>query len=235
MIKRGTSILLDRPSCLTGSASVAHVPRCTLRYGSRRSSRKSRSSEYLKPRCGFFQRFGAHQGGIAIVEFALILPVLLTAFYGCIEITRYILIAQKVEKLAHSVADVTAQSKTVTNASMNQILAATSNIMDPFVFNGPNGRVMISSLYRAAGAANATVNWRYSGGGTLVATSQIGAVGATPTMPGGFTFAERDNVIAAEAFFQFSPLITTRFFGTTTIYRSAFYKPRLGLLTATPT
>jgi hypothetical protein len=28
--------------------------------------------------------------------------------------------------------------------------------------------------------------------------------------------------------------MTSEYFGTTTIYRSAFYKPRLGLLTATP-
>jgi Flp pilus assembly protein TadG len=173
------------------------------------------------------------QAGVALVEFALALPVLLTMFYGSIEVTRYILITQKVEKLAHTIADVTAQSKTVTNANLNQTLEATSNIMEPFGI-GANSRVLISSLYRGMGAANASVNWRYQGGGTMAATSTLGAVGATPTMPGGFTFNERENVIAAEVFYQFSPIISSQFFGTTTIYRSAFYKPRFGLLTAAP-
>lgn len=170
---------------------------------------------------------------MAIVEFGLLLPMLMIMFYGCIEVTRYILIVQKTEKLAHTVADVTAQSKTVTIASENQLFEATKDIMEPFG-TGANSRILVSSLYRAVGTTNATINWRLSGGGTLAVTSALGNVGATPSMPGGFTFVERENVIAAEVFYRFSPLISNRFFGTTTVYRSAFYKPRLGQLTATP-
>lgn len=178
-------------------------------------------------------RFARAQAGMAIVEFGLLLPMLMTMFYGCIEVTRYILIVQKTEKLAHTVADVTAQSKTVTVTNQSQLFEATKDIMEPFS-TGANSRILVSSLYRAPGSSAATVNWRLSGGGTLTAVSALGNVGATPVMPGGFTFNERENVIAAEVFYRFSPLISTRFFGTTTIYRSAFYKPRLGALTATP-
>lgn len=178
--------------------------------------------------------FTRERAGMAMVEFALLLPVLMTMFYGCIEVTRYILIVQKTEKLAHTVADVTAQSKTITIASENQLFEATKDIMDPFA-TGTNSRIMVSSLYRPAGAANASVNWRITGGGSLSVNSAIGNIGATPVMPGGFTFNERENVIVAEVFYRFSPLISTRFFGATTIYRNAFYRPRLGALTTTPT
>ncbi|MEJ0010824.1 MAG: TadE/TadG family type IV pilus assembly protein [Alphaproteobacteria bacterium] len=173
------------------------------------------------------------QAGVAVAEFALVLPVLMTFFYGCIEVTRYILAVQKTEKLAFTVANVVAQEKTVTNADLTSLLSATDHIMDPFAFEA-NGTVLISSLYRAQGASGATVNWQYTGGGTLAAISHLGAVGATPAMPGGFTFDNKENVIAAEVFYKFSPLITTRFFSTTTVYRVAFYKPRLGALTASP-
>jgi Flp pilus assembly protein TadG len=179
------------------------------------------------------RQFARQQQGLAVVEFALALPFLMTMFYGCIEVTRFILITQKVEKMAHSAADVTAQSKVLTGSGMNQILAATNDIMQPFA-TGANSRVLISSLYRPQGVANATVNWRHCGGGGLISTSHLGSVGATPVMPGTFTFNERENVIAAEVFYQFSPLISNEFFGTTTVYRVAFYKPRLGLLTSTP-
>jgi Flp pilus assembly protein TadG len=171
--------------------------------------------------------------GLAVVEFALILPVLMTLFYATIEVTRYVLIVQKVEKLANSIADVTSQEQTATNAVLTQALAATSDIMSPYTMT-TNGTVFISSLYRAPNATNATVNWRYQGGGTFAATSKIGAVGAVPNMPGGFTFDSRENVISAEVFYQFSPLISSQFFGTTTIYRSAFYKPRFGALLTPP-
>jgi len=179
------------------------------------------------------RRLSLAQQGIAMVEFALVLPVLMTLFYGTIEVTRYILITQKVEKLAHSVADMTAQSQTATLATMNQVMAAASDIMSPYTM-GVNGRIIISSLYRAPNTANATVNWQHTGGGTLTAISQVGAVGATPSMQGGFTFEERENVISAEVYYRFSPLISTQFFGTTTIYRTAFYKPRFGALLTAP-
>lgn len=171
---------------------------------------------------------------MAMAEFALILPVLMTLFYGCIEVTRYILITQKVEKLAHTVADVTAQSRTLTTQSLGQIMAATGNIMEPFG-TGSTSTVLVHSLYRQVGQASARVNWCYRGGGTLAATSKLGAVNSVPTMPGGFTFNERENVVSAEVYYQFRPLISSQFFGTTTVYRVAFYKPRFGLLTSAPT
>lgn len=178
-------------------------------------------------------RFLRNAGGIAMVEFALALPVLMTLFYGAVEVTRYVLIVQKAEKLAHSVADMAAQSQTATIASLNQVMAAASDIMNPYAMN-TNGRIFISSLYRAAGATDATVNWRYQGGGSLSANSQLGAVGSIPSVPAGFTFDERENVIAAEVYYQFSPLVSSDFFGTTTIYRVAFYKPRFGALLNAP-
>jgi Flp pilus assembly protein TadG len=171
---------------------------------------------------------------MAMVEFALVLPVLMTLFYGTVEVTRYILITQKVEKLAHSVADLTAQSDTATVATLNQVLAAASDIMSPYVM-GADGRIIISSLYRAPNGAQATINWRHEGGGTLAAASLVGLVGATPNMQAGFVFDERENVIVAEVYYRFSPLISSQFFGTTTIYRAAYYKPRFGALLTAPT
>ena len=172
--------------------------------------------------------------GMAMVEFALMLPVLMTFFYGCIELTRYILIAQKVEKFAYTVADVGSQNKTLSIADITGLLEASGEIMKPFSF-GNNGRVFITSLYRPDGAANAKVNWRYSSSSTLGVSSKFGAIDAIPTMPGTFTFDNKENVIAAEVYYQFAPILTSQFFGTTTIYRAAFYKPRLGSLTSAPT
>lgn len=170
---------------------------------------------------------------MAMVEFALMLPVLFTLFYGGIEITRYILITQKVEKMAHAAADVTAQMRLATNTGMGQLMTATAHILQPFEV-GANSRIVVSSLYRGVGQPVARVNWKYYGGGTLGETGRIGNVGDIPTMPTAFTFNERENLISAEVFYQFNPLITTEFFGTTTIYRAAFYRPRLGLLTTAP-
>lgn len=186
---------------------------------------------YLLPQ---LKRFRQSEQGLAVLEFALALPVLMTLFYGVVEVTRYILIVQKAEKLAHSVADMTAQSKIATVATLNQVLAAASDIMNPYAMT-TNGKVFITSIYRAAGADSvATVNWRHQGGGSLSEASQLGTIGSNATLPAAFTFDERENVIAAEVFYQFSPLISSQFFGTKTIYRAAFYTPRLGELITPP-
>lgn len=178
-------------------------------------------------------RFKQNRDGIAAVEFALMAPIFLLLLFGVVDITRYILIVQKVEKLAHSVANVTAQSTTVTQATLNQVFAAGSDIMRPYTM-GANGRIIVTSLYRAAGAAHATVNWRVEGGGTLSVSSTLGALGGTPTMPSPFAFAERENLIAAEVYYRFSPVLDNPWFGEATIYRAAFYAPRFGALTTAP-
>lgn len=181
------------------------------------------------------KRFWRNEQAIAAVEFAIVLPVLITLFYGMIEVTRYILITQKVEKLAHSVADMAAQGEVAKTADLNQVMAAAADVMKPYELT-TNSRIIISSLYREPGSNTLPkVNWRYEGGGTLHANSKLGLVGAKPTMPVTFTFTERENVIASEIYYEFSPLITNRFFGTKTVYRIAFYKPRFGALLNAPT
>lgn len=187
-------------------------------------------ARFVRNTRGIAPFFRCHRG-IAAVEFAVAMPLLLTMIYGVIETTRYILLTQKVEKLAHALADLTAQSQAVTATSLSQTIEASSHIMEPFTL-GTNSRIIISSLYRPAGSTtSASVNWCHRGAGSLSVTSRIGALGTVPTMPGGFTFNERENIISAEVFYRFAPLITTQFFDSTTVYRAAFYKPRLGQLT----
>lgn len=173
------------------------------------------------------------QRGIALTEFALSLPMFVTLIYGVTDVTRFILISQKTEKLAHTVAQVTAQSATITRATLDQVFAAASDIMTPYTV-GSNGHIFVTSIYRAPGNANATVNWRYDGGGTLTAASALGTVNGAPNLPSGFTLSERENVIVAEVYYRFSPLLTNPFFGTTTIYRTAYYTPRFGALITAP-
>lgn len=180
------------------------------------------------------KRFFEEKSGLAATEFALVLPILMILFFGAVDVTRYILIVQKVEKLTHSVANVTAQSATITQGTLNQVMDASSDIMNPYI-TGANSRIIISSIYRPPGTTTTpSIIWRHQGGGTFAATSAIGAVGAVPTLPTAFSFDQRENIIAAEVFYQFNPILPNPWFGTTVIYRSAFYAPRFGALTTAP-
>jgi Flp pilus assembly protein TadG len=55
------------------------------------------------------RRFAGEESGIAAVEFALILPIMLILYLGLVELSRGMRAAQKVDLVAHALADLTAQ------------------------------------------------------------------------------------------------------------------------------
>lgn len=182
----------------------------------------------------FIRKFRSDRRGLAAVEFALVLSLLTTLVIGVLEVGMKLLAAQKAENLAATTADVVAQSETATLAGLDQIMDATDDVMAPFDF-GADGRVIITSIYRAPDTLNATINWQHSGGGSLTATSKIGSVGQQPNLPTDFVLNERENIIIAEVYYHYEPLLPGLMFEDATLYRRAMFKPRLGTLTNPPT
>ncbi len=174
-----------------------------------------------------------NRSGVAAIEFAMALPVLLLLFLGGFEVSHLLLLHQKSDRIAYTVADVVTQSTTVTNAQLNQILNASAQIMQPFTF-GANGVVIITSVYQSS-TNPPTVRWRYTGGGTLPRTSQIGSVNGTATLPSGLTLNDRDNIIISEVYYRYTPLFPGIIFDARDIYKTVIFKPRLGALTTPPT
>jgi Flp pilus assembly protein TadG len=171
--------------------------------------------------------------GLAAVEFALLLPMLLALLIGCLEVTFKIWSTQKAEKLAVTLSDVIAQSTAVTSADLTKLTGAVNKIMDPFPFEDEDGKVIISSVYWEQGDDAPKVNWQCEDG-DYAATSKFGAKGDDATLPAGFTLAEKDNIIVAEVFYEYNPIAPGFMFEKDAIYRRAIFKPRLGLLTADP-
>jgi Flp pilus assembly pilin Flp len=171
--------------------------------------------------------------GVAAIEFALLLPVLIALLIGCLEVTFKIWSTQKAEKLAVTLSDVVAQSTAVTSADLTQLTGAVDKIMDPFPFGADKGKVIISSVYWEQGDDQPVVNWQCSYGG-YSASSKFGTQGADATLPDGFTLNEKDNIIITEVFYEYEPIAPGLLFDTAAIYRKAIFKPRLGLLTADP-
>jgi Flp pilus assembly protein TadG len=173
--------------------------------------------------------------GVAAIEFALLLPVLVVLFIGSLEVTFKIWSTQKAEKLAVTLADVVAQSQTVTMADLTELTGSVDRIMDPFPF-GTNGVVIISSVYRAQGETVAKVNWQFkTTGATITAVSKVGTAGQNAVLPTGLVLNERENVIVAEVFYKYEPIAPGLMFDESIVYRPAYFKPRLGALTNTPT
>ena len=174
--------------------------------------------------------------GVAAIEFALLLPMLITLLIGCLEVTFKIWSTQKAEKLAVTLSDVIAQSTAVTNSDLQSLIGAVDKIMDPFAFGANDGKIIISSVYVPQDETEADVNWQCSfpTSGGLSASSKLGAKGATATLPSGFTLVEKDNVIVTEIFYRYTPIAPGLLFDEAIVYRRAWFKPRLGLLITDP-
>lgn len=168
--------------------------------------------------------------GVAAIELAVILPMLLTLFLGVVEISNFVLVNERTEKMAYTIADVVSQGETITTAELDNILSATSEIMKPFPF-ASLGHVIITAVHRNVNDTP-KVAWQYEGGGTLKNTqSHFGGPGFGSPLPQGFTLNERETVIIAKVYYNHQNLVTDMFNGNNPqLYKYAFYKPRLGAL-----
>src|SRR3981081_2111175 len=76
--------------------------------------------------------FAGGQGGMAAVEFAVILPFMLVAYLGGIEIGDGVAIDRKVAITTRSVAYLPSRSTQITDADMASILGPSSTIIAPY-------------------------------------------------------------------------------------------------------
>ena len=175
--------------------------------------------------------------GVALIEFAVVLPFLLTMLLGMIELANYTLYQQKIDKVASSMADFVSQGNTVTTTDLNGFGLAIPYIMKPFNFDGTVIFSSASSTVKKDGRCRsrvACVNWQYKILGSDA--SRIGSTGSIPKLPGSYTIPSNQNIIIAEAFLHYRPILSTSSnfiaaFKPQTLYKVAITKPRQGTLT----
>ncbi len=170
-----------------------------------------------------------NRSGSILIELAVAMPVLVLITLGGIEISRYVLINQKLDRVAASTSDLVAQAETISATDISNLLEAAKFVIRPFEL-AANGVVIVSSVSASDGNPP-VVSWQQTGGGSLAATSAIGTPGGNATLPAGFTVASGDNVIIAEVFYDYVPWPVSGVTSATRLYHQAFFRPRFGALT----
>lgn len=93
------------------------------------------------------RRFRAAQGGIAAVEFAIVLPILLTILVGLSEYAHAIDTWRKLTLLARTVSDMTAQGDTqnpISTTLVSDILASSTAVMRPL--DASTVKIVVSAM-----------------------------------------------------------------------------------------
>ncbi len=117
--------------------------------------------------------------GIAAIEFAMIVPIMLVMFFGTVEFSSGVASDRKVTLTARTLSDLTSQSISVSDNDLANFFAAAGAIMTPYVppiYN--QTKAVISELYVDPNTLQARVQWSksYQGGTVRVVGSTVASV-----------------------------------------------------------
>lgn len=85
-----------------------------------------------------------NEKGISAVEFALIAPLMVLIYFGCIELSLLMRVDRRVSTTASSLGDLTARLVTVSDADMQELFNAAAVTMQPYP--ATNARMRITSV-----------------------------------------------------------------------------------------
>ncbi len=165
-------------------------------------------------------RLGALAGderGVSAVEFALLLPVMVTLYLGTVEVSQGIAADRKVSLTARTAADLVSQVSSVSNSDMTNVLNATATVMSPF--GAANLKVTVTSVKIDANGA-ATVAWS----DTLNGAAR--AVGSSVTLPAALKIPN-SYLIWSEVEYSYKPTVGYLISGTLALKDQIYMRPRL--------
>jgi Flp pilus assembly protein TadG len=118
--------------------------------------------------------------GVALIEFAFSLPILLALIFGGLETANYALAHMRVSQLAMTVADNAGRvDTTIDESNINEIFAGADLVGETLGFE-ENGRIVLSSLEdngETGSAAGQTINWQRCWGDLTSVTPAYGVQG----------------------------------------------------------
>ncbi len=147
-------------------------------------------------------------GGVAAVEFAMVLPVMVLMYLGMTEMTFGVNTDRKITLLSRTLADLTGRATSVNSTEMDTIFAASTSVMSPY--RSDQAKMVVSSIVvKDTGQKDGqnkpilkgTVCWSTARGPGAVALAK----GSTVTVPEGFQTAD-SSYVRADVTMAYAPV-----------------------------
>ncbi|HEY8595047.1 MAG TPA: TadE/TadG family type IV pilus assembly protein [Devosiaceae bacterium] len=176
----------------------------------------------LRKFAGLVARLAREREGIAAVEFALVLPVMLILYIGSIEASQAITVDRKVTTLVGSLGDLVSRSEdTITQTQLTDYFKAAQLMLLPY--NKTNLKQVVSCI-QVASDGTAKVYWSYAYNGATAHTQN-----ASFTLPPETaSMAAGGYIIVAEAVYSYKSLFGLVITNDMNMYHEGFYLPRFG-------
>ncbi len=159
--------------------------------------------------------------GVSAVEFALILPLMVTLFLATVETTQGLQADRKVSLAARTLSDLSSQATVISDTDMSNIMDATADIIAPFamtqaqvVVTGIQTDILGVSRVVWSDARNTT---KYTCGQTMTVPAQLKPLIGTT----GF-------LVLAEVKYYYTPTVAYLISGTVTLSDRLYTRPRIG-------
>jgi len=159
----------------------------------------------------------ACNSGLALVEFAIVAPLLLTLFLGGYVFFDALTVSRKVAITARTVADLTTRSSSVTTSSMATIMGASTQVLWPY--SSANAGIRVTEV-QVASTTTATVIW------SQTQNAPARAVGSTVTIPTGLA-STGSYLVLGEVSYAYSAPVSFRGLSTMALSQSLYMSPRV--------
>lgn len=167
------------------------------------------------------RRLARAESGLAATEFALLLPVMVTLFFGLVEVSDAMTVNRKVAISANTLADLVAQTEQIEVDQMDDLFGGVLTIVEP---NDPAGMqlTLVSVVQDVDG--DPIVHWSRN------------HAGATPYVPGAdytglddaTVLTSSGSLIVVEMTYNYSPSLTSYFVSAPIVFdRTSIRLPRL--------
>ena len=157
------------------------------------------------------------QRGVSAVEFAMLLPLMLSLYLGAVELSQGIGADRKVTLTARTISDLVSRVSSMSSADMTNSLNAATAVMAPY--SSTNLAVTVSSVKIDANS-KATIDWSATMNGTAHAK------GSGVTLPSALV-VPNTYLIWSEVRYTYRPTIGYVVTGTLTLHDQLYMRPRV--------
>jgi Flp pilus assembly protein TadG len=171
----------------------------------------------VRPIAHKLECLASDQRGVSAVEFAMLLPLMLSLYFGTVEVSQGIAADRKITLTARTIGDLVSQVQSIGTPEMTNALNAAAAVIAPFPTS--NLEVTVSSI-KIDPAGKATVDWS----DTLNGTAR--AKGSTVTLPAALN-VPNTSLIWSEVQYTYKPVIGYVVTGTLTLKDQIYMRPRL--------
>ena len=171
-------------------------------------------------RLAALSRFGRARGGMAAVEFAFLLPVMLVMFFGVVEVSMALACRADVTNVASTTADLTAQASSLSTSDVSNVFNAAGAILYPY--DASAARITVTSLNYDTTSKSLTsgvVAWSCANTGSGRGKNSV------VTLPAGL-MTVNGSVIMAEVTYTYTSPTTKVITGPMPMTNTFYTKPR---------